>query len=45
LVVDRTPRRNYLARSTPELILRRLERKTTGSIQNVFSSILARFES
>ena len=45
LVVDRTPRRNYLARSTPELILRRLEQKTEGSIQNVFSSILARFES
>ena len=45
LVVDRTPRRNYLARSTPELILRRLERKTTGAIQNLFVSILANFES
>ncbi len=45
LVVDRTPRRNYLARSTPELILRRLEQKTTGAIQDVFSSILQRFES
>lgn len=44
LVVDRTPRRNYLARSTPELILRRLERKTTGAIQDLFVSILAGFE-
>ncbi|MCH1540641.1 MAG: hypothetical protein L7S56_04300 [Candidatus Poseidonia sp.] len=44
LVVDRTPRRNYLARSTPELILRRLERKTSGAIQELFVSILAGFE-
>ena len=44
LVVDRTPRRNYLARSTPELILRRLERKTQGPIKELFMSILEGFE-
>ena len=43
LVVDRTPRRNHLARSTPELIVRRLVERSQGDAKNVFNSILERF--
>ena len=43
LVVDRTPRRNYLARSTPELIVRRLVERSKGQARDVFHSILSRF--
>lgn len=45
LVVDRTPRRNHLARSTPELIVRRLVEKSTGQAKDLFKDILGRFES
>lgn len=45
LVVDRTPRRNHLARSTPELIVRRLVEKSQGQSKDLFKDILARFES
>ncbi|MCH1588623.1 MAG: hypothetical protein L7S02_05455, partial [Flavobacteriales bacterium] len=45
LVVDRTPRRNHLARSTPELIVRRLVEKSTGQAKELFRDILGRFES
>lgn len=35
LVVDRNPRYNYIARSTPELIVERLARRTEGN-QKIF---------
>lgn len=44
LVVHRTPRYNYLARSTPELILDRLVRTTTGPEKEFYSRILGRFQ-
>jgi DNA mismatch repair protein MutS2 len=43
LVVDRTPRRNHLARSTPELIVRRLVERSEGPAREVFRSILDAF--
>ena len=43
LIVDRTPRRNYLAKSTPELIVRRLVERSGGEAKSVFKSILSRF--
>ena len=43
LIVDRTPRRNHLARSTPELIVRRLVERSNGDARDVFTSILGRF--
>ena len=43
LIVDRTPRRNHLARSTPELIVRRLVERSQGDAKDVFKSILGRF--
>ena len=43
LIVDRTPRRNYLAKSTPELIVRRLVERSDGNAKDVFNSILSRF--
>jgi DNA mismatch repair protein MutS2 len=43
LIVDRTPRRNHLARSTPELIVRRLVERSQGDAKEVFKSILGRF--
>ena len=43
LIVDRTPKRNHLARSTPELIVRRLVERSEGEAKNVFASILKKF--
>ena len=43
LIVDRTPRRNHLAKSTPELIVRRLVERSEGDAKSVFKSILTRF--
>ena len=43
LVVRRTPRYNYLARSTPELILDRLVRTTQGKEKEFYSRLLAKF--
>lgn len=40
LVVDRTPRFNYLAKSTPELILQRLYSLSKGEEKAVFENIL-----
>jgi len=40
LVVDRTPRRNYLARSTPELILRRLAETSEGEEKKIYKELL-----
>jgi dsDNA-specific endonuclease/ATPase MutS2 len=43
LIVDRSPRMNYRARSTPEFILRRLHARATGDERKVYELILARF--
>jgi DNA mismatch repair protein MutS2 len=43
LVVNRSPRYNYLARSTPELILDRLVRTTIGPEREFYARLLAKF--
>ena len=43
LLVDRTPKRNHLARSTPELIVKRLVEKSTGHAKALFGDILGMF--
>ena len=43
LLVDRTPKRNHLARSTPELIVKRLVEKSTGEAKALFGDILQMF--
>ncbi len=43
LLVDRTPKRNHLARSTPELIVRRLVEKSSGEAKALFGDILGMF--
>ena len=43
LLVDRTPKRNHLARSTPELIVKRLVEKSNGHAKALFADILAMF--
>jgi len=43
LIVDRTPKRNHIARSTPELIVRRLAARSTGLTSEIFSDLLKRF--
>jgi dsDNA-specific endonuclease/ATPase MutS2 len=40
LVVDRTPRFGYLARSTPELIVERLTKLSKGKKREVYERIL-----
>ena len=42
LIVDRVPRIGIPARSTPELILKRLEARSAGTKSEVFKSILDR---
>jgi DNA mismatch repair protein MutS2 len=44
LIVRRTPKYNYLAKSTPELILDRLVRTTTGPEQEFYSRLLSKFK-
>ena len=44
LIVRRTPRFNYLAKSTPELILDRLVRTTSGPEREFYSRLLAKFK-
>ena len=44
LMVDRTPKRNHLARSTPELIVKRLVERSEGHAQNLFRDILSMFD-
>jgi hypothetical protein len=44
LMVDRTPKRNHLARSTPELIVKRLVERSEGHAQNLFRDILTMFQ-
>ncbi|MBQ59070.1 MAG: hypothetical protein CMA66_00815 [Euryarchaeota archaeon] len=43
LIVDRTPIRNHLARSTPELIVRRLVERSNGHAKVLFGDILNMF--
>ena len=43
LIVDRTPRRNHLARSTPELIVRRLVERAEGAERELFARVLGKF--
>lgn len=43
LIVDRTPRMNYLARSTPELILRMVYEKSEGKLKGIYGQILDKF--
>ncbi len=43
LIVDRTPRMNYFARSTPELILRMVYERSEGKLKDVYGKMLERF--
>jgi len=43
LIVDRTPIRNHLARSTPELIVKRLVERSNGHAKALFGDILNMF--
>ena len=43
LIVDRTPIRNHLARSTPELIVKRLVERSDGHAKSLFDDILQMF--
>ena len=43
LIVDRTPIRNHLARSTPELIVKRLVERSSGNAKSLFDDILQMF--
>jgi len=45
LIVDRTPRYNYLAKSTPELIVERLTRSSDGDKKEFYQKLLAKFKS
>jgi dsDNA-specific endonuclease/ATPase MutS2 len=44
LMVDRTPKRNHLARSTPELIVKRLVERSDGHAKVLFGDILTMFQ-
>jgi hypothetical protein len=44
LIVDRTPHIGRKARSTPELILRKLESSSEGRERELYSKVLSRFE-
>ena len=43
LIVDRTPKMNFLAKSTPELILKRIYEKSDDELKAVYSRILGKF--
>ncbi len=43
LIVDRTPKMNYLAKSTPELILRMIYEKSDGKLKDIYGQILGKF--
>lgn len=43
LVVDRTPRINYFAKSTPELILKRMYEKSEGKLKAIYGEMLEKF--
>ena len=44
LIVDRTPRYNYLAKSTPELIVERLTRTSDGGQKEFYGRLLQKFK-
>jgi dsDNA-specific endonuclease/ATPase MutS2 len=44
LIVDRTPRYNHLAKSTPELIVERLTRSSDGDKKLFYQKLLAKFK-
>ena len=44
LIVDRTPKINYLANSTPELILRKIYEKSEEPLKSVYKDILDKFQ-
>lgn len=44
LIVDRTPKMNCLARSTPEFILKRIYENSEGKLKEVYGEILKKFE-
>ena len=43
LIVDRTPKINYLANSTPELILKKVYEKSEETLKSVYKDILEKF--
>ena len=43
LIVDRTPKMNFLAKSTPELILKRIYEKSDDNLKAVYARILEKF--
>lgn len=43
LIVDRTPKMNFLAKSTPELILKRIYEKSDDELKVVYARILEKF--
>ena len=43
LIVDRTPKMNFLAKSTPELILKRIYEKSDDDLKAVYAKILEKF--
>ncbi len=43
LLVDRTPRMNYLAKSTPELILQMIYEKSDGRLREIYGQMLEKF--
>lgn len=43
LIVDRTPRMNYFAKSTPELILKRMYEKSDGKLKEIYGQMLEKF--
>ena len=43
LIVDRTPKMNFLAKSTPELILKRIYEKSDDDLKAVYARILEKF--
>lgn len=44
LIVDRTPKINYLAKSTPELILKKLYKQSKGKVKKMYHEMLKKFE-
>ena len=43
LIVDRNPKRNHIAKSTPELIVRRLASRSEGPASEIFTELLKGF--
>ena len=43
LIVDRTPKMNYLAKSTPELIIKRMYNNSPPELKRVYGKILEKF--